>query len=159
MSAQPSLFADLTPAEILGLPGFAEAVTLYLTPPKRECLTSWSLLTAYLLRQSRGAGTETFRVLFLDHRNQLIADEVMGRGTINHAPVYPREVTKRALALDAGSVILTHNHPAGDPKASRPDIEMTHKIVEALKPFGISVHDHVITAGGQAVSMRSQGIF
>ena len=90
------------------------------------------------------AEKEQFRVLFLDKRNQLIADELQQTGTVDHTPVYPREVVKRALELSATAMILVHNHPSGDPTPSHADIEMTAAIVEVAKPLGIAVHDHII---------------
>jgi len=90
------------------------------------------------------ADKEQFRVLFLDKRNQLIADEVQQTGTVDHTPVYPREVVKRALELSATALILVHNHPSGDPTPSRADIQMTQAIVEVALPLGIAVHDHII---------------
>jgi len=101
------------------------------------------------------ADKERFRVLFLDKRNQLIADEVQGVGTVDHTPVYPREVVKRALELSATAVILVHNHPSGDPTPSRADIDMTKQIVEVAKPLGISVHDHIIVGRSGHVSFKS----
>ena len=90
------------------------------------------------------AAREEFRVLFLDKRNRLIADEVQGRGTVDHTPVYPREVARRALELSATAIILAHNHPSGDPTPSGPDIRMTRDIISTLDPLGVFVHDHVI---------------
>jgi DNA repair protein RadC len=90
------------------------------------------------------ADKEQFRLLFLDKRNQLIADEVQQTGTVDHTPVYPREVVKRALELSATAIILVHNHPSGDPTPSRADIQMTQSIIEVAKPLGIAVHDHII---------------
>ena len=101
---------------------------------------------------------EQFRVLFLDKRNRLIADEIQQRGTVDHTPVYPREVAKRALALDATAVILVHNHPSGDPSPSQPDIEMTRQVVEATKAVGIVVHDHVVIGRGEHASFRALGL-
>ncbi len=101
---------------------------------------------------------EQFRVLFLDTRNQLIADEVQQRGTVNHTPVYPREVVKRALELGASAIILVHNHPSGDVTPSRADIEMTKDIVEAAKALKISVHDHLVIGAGEPASFRSLGL-
>ena len=87
---------------------------------------------------------EIFRILFLDKKNQLIKDEVQQTGTVDHTPVYPREVAKRALELSATAIILVHNHPSGDPTPSRADIEMTKTIIDVLAPLGITVHDHII---------------
>jgi len=103
-------------------------------------------------------GTESFRILFLDRRNCLIADEVQLRGTVDHTPVYPREVGKRALELHATAIILVHNHPSGDPTPSRADIEMTRQIVEAAKGVDIIVHEHVIVGHGQHASFKSLGL-
>jgi DNA repair protein RadC len=90
------------------------------------------------------AAREQFRVLFLDRRNHLLADEIQGRGTVDHTPVYPREVARRALELSATAIILAHNHPSGDPTPSAADIRMTREIVGILDPLGVVVHDHVI---------------
>ena len=111
---------------------------------KREVLSSWTAVLEYCRTAMAFATVEQFRILFLDRRNALIADEVQQSGTVDHTPVYPREVVKRALELSATAVILVHNHPSGDPAPSRADIEMTRQIVEVAKPFGISVHDHII---------------
>ncbi len=111
---------------------------------KRVALSSWSSVIDYCRTAMAFADKEQFRVLFLDKRNQLIADEVQQTGTVDHTPVYPREVVKRALELSATAVILVHNHPSGDPTPSRADIQMTQSIVEIARPLGISVHDHLI---------------
>jgi DNA repair protein RadC len=97
-------------------------------------------------------------VLFLDTRNGLIADEVQQTGTVNHTPVYPREVIRRALELSATAIILVHNHPSGDPEPSRADIQMTQTIVDVGKPLGISVHDHVIVGRGGHASLKGLGL-
>jgi DNA repair protein RadC len=110
----------------------------------RRVLSSWSNVLDYCRTAMAFAGKEQLRVLFLDKRNQLIADELQQEGTVDHTPVYPREVVKRALELSATAIILVHNHPSGDPTPSRADIEMTRVIVEVAKPLGISVHDHII---------------
>jgi len=111
---------------------------------KRPALTSWSALLDYCTASMAYNAKEQFRILFLDRKNVLIADEVQGEGTVDHTPVYPREVIKRALELSASAVILVHNHPSGDPTPSRADIEMTSRIAEAASKLGITVHDHVI---------------
>jgi DNA repair protein RadC len=111
---------------------------------KRPLLSSWSNVLDYCRTAMAFADKEQFRILFLDKRNQLIADEVQQVGTIDHTPVYPREVLKRALELSATAIILVHNHPSGDPTPSRADIQMTQSIIDVAKPLGIAVHDHII---------------
>ncbi len=111
---------------------------------KRPVLSSWSSVLDYCRMAMAYADKEQFRLLFLDKRNQLIADEVQQIGTVDHTPVYPREVVKRALELSATAIILVHNHPSGDPTPSRADIQMTQSIIEVAKPLGIAVHDHII---------------
>jgi len=121
----------------------------------RSALTSWSGVLDYL-RLAQGFETrEQFRILFLDKKNQLIADEVQGRGTVDHTPVYVREVVKRALELSATAIILVHNHPSGDPTPSRADIDMTKQIVEAARPLGVTVHDHVIVGRNGHASLEA----
>jgi DNA repair protein RadC len=110
----------------------------------RKVLSSWSAVIDYCRASMAFAEKEQFRVLFLDKRNQLIADELQQKGTVDHTPVYPREVVKRALELSATAVILVHNHPSGDPTPSRADIQMTRQIVDVAKPLGIEVHEHII---------------
>ncbi|WP_333795559.1 RadC family protein [Hyphomicrobium sp.] len=107
-------------------------------------LSSWAQLMDYLRAAQGFAPREQFRILFLDKKNRLIADEVQGVGTVDHTPVYVREVVKRALELSATAIILVHNHPSGDPTPSRADIDMTRLIIQAARPLGIAVHDHVI---------------
>jgi DNA repair protein RadC len=111
---------------------------------RRPALSSWSAVLDYCRAAMAFADKEQFRVLFLDKKNQLIADEVQGTGTVDHTPVYPREVLKRALELSATAIILVHNHPSGDPTPSQADIQMTQGIVDVAKPLGIAVHDHII---------------
>ena len=111
---------------------------------KRPVLSSWSSVLDYCRTAQAFADKEQFRVLFLDKRNLLIADEVQQTGTVDHTPVYPREVVKRALELSATALILVHNHPSGDPTPSGADIQMTQAIVDVAKPLGIAVHDHII---------------
>lgn len=111
---------------------------------RRPVLSSWSAVLDYCRTAMAFADREQFRILFLDKRNQLIADEVQQVGTVDHTPVYPREVVKRALELSATAVILVHNHPSGDPTPSRADIQMTQAILEMAKPLGVAVHDHII---------------
>lgn len=111
---------------------------------QKTVLSSWSELLDYCRTAMAYEAKEQFRILFLDKKNQLIADEVQQVGTVDHTPVYPREVVKRALELSSTAVILLHNHPSGDPTPSQADILMTQKIIEVAKPLGIAVHDHII---------------
>ncbi len=110
---------------------------------KRTVLSSWSAVIDYCRAAMAFSDRESFRIIFLDKRNSLIADEVQQTGTVDHTPVYPREVVKRALELSASAVILVHNHPSGDPTPSQADIRMTREIAEAAKPLGVVVHDHI----------------
>ncbi len=110
----------------------------------KPALSSWNQVLDYLRLAQGYDHVEQFRILFLDKKNYLIADEVQGRGTVDHTPVYVREVVKRALEHSATALILVHNHPSGDPTPSRADIDMTKLIIEAARPLGISIHDHVI---------------
>ncbi len=121
---------------------------------KRPALSSWSTVIEYCRTTMAFAETEQFRLLFLDKRNTLIADEVQQTGTVDHTPVYPREVVKRALELGATAVILVHNHPSGDPTPSQADIAMTRQIVEVAKPLGIAVHDHIIVGRDGHASLK-----
>ncbi|WP_081761433.1 DNA repair protein RadC [Methylopila sp. 73B] len=121
---------------------------------KRPVLSSWSAVIDYCRTAMAFEDRERFRILFLDKRNALIADEVQQTGTIDHTPVYPREVVRRALELRATALILVHNHPSGDPTPSRADIEMTKTIVDVGKPLGILVHDHVIVGREGHASFR-----
>lgn len=120
----------------------------------KQVLGSWSSVIKYCHAAMAYETREQFRILFLDKRNVLIADEVQGLGTVDHTPVYPREVVKRALELSATALILVHNHPSGDPTPSRADIEMTKTIMDTAKPLGISVHDHIIIGKDGHVSLK-----
>lgn len=121
---------------------------------RKPSLSSWSDVIGYLTAAQGYETREQFRILFLDKRNQLIADEVQGVGTVDHTPVYVREVVKRALELSATALILVHNHPSGDPTPSRADVDMTKLIVEAAKPLGITVHDHIIVGRNGHASLK-----
>jgi DNA repair protein RadC len=121
----------------------------------RPALSSWAGVLDYLRLAQGFEAREQFRILFLDKRNHLIADEVQGRGTVDHTPVYVREVVKRALELSASAIILVHNHPSGDPTPSRADIDMTRQIVDAAKPLGVAVHDHVIVGRDGHASLKA----
>jgi DNA repair protein RadC len=121
-------------------------------------LSSWPALLDYCHSSMAYHSTEQFRVLFLDCKNVLIADEVQQTGTVDHTPVYPREVVKRALDLGASAIILVHNHPSGDPTPSRADIDMTNQVVAAAQGLGISLHDHIIIGRGGNASFKSLGL-
>ncbi|MCH2457496.1 MAG: DNA repair protein RadC [Henriciella sp.] len=159
------------PADLIKVAGVGETVAAYLkataeigarasreTLAARTVISSWSALTDYVKRELQHEGREQFRVLFLDRKNQLISDEIMGHGTVDHAPVYPREIARRALELQASSLILVHNHPSGDPTPSRADIDMTRAIIDALDALEITVHDHLIAARGGVTSFKAQGL-
>jgi DNA repair protein RadC len=121
-------------------------------------LSNWDRLIDYLMAQLARERVEQFRVLFLDNRNNLLADEAQAHGTVNHTPVYPREVVKRALELHATALILVHNHPSGDPSPSREDIEMTRQVKQAASALAIALHDHVVIGNGKWVSFHQQGL-
>jgi DNA repair protein RadC len=124
----------------------------------RPVLGSWQALLDYCQASMGHNKTEQFRVLFLDRKNVLIGDEIQQRGTVDHTPVYPREVVKRALELGASALILVHNHPSGDPTPSRADIEMTRQIAEAGKSLGIALHDHLVIGKAEHASFKSLGL-
>lgn len=124
----------------------------------RTILNSWQRLLDYLQATMAHERREHFRLLFLNKKNELIADEIQQSGTVDHTPAYPREIMKRALELGATALILVHNHPSGDATPSQADIEMTKLIVAAAKPFSIIVHDHLIIATGGVTSFKSLGL-
>lgn len=125
---------------------------------ERAVLNSWSALIDYLRAGLAGRSRERLHVLYLDKKNRLIRDEIEGEGTVDHAPVYPREILRRALELDASALILAHNHPAGDPTPSVADVEITRQVVEAARPLRIAVHDHVVVGGQDVASFRALGL-
>lgn len=158
-------------ADLVKIDGIGETVAAYLKAiaefqsraareeiRKRPAISSWSALMTYVRTELQHEGREQFRVLFLDRKNQLIADEVLGHGTVDHAPVYPREIARRALELQASSLILVHNHPSGDTTPSRADIDMTREIINVLDPLEITVHDHLIAGTGGVTSFRTGGL-
>jgi DNA repair protein RadC len=158
-------------ADLRQVPGVGEAVALDLKLmqeaalrmgreqlAKRPLISSWSALLAYVRAELAHEAKEQFRVLFLDKKNQLVLDEQLGSGTVDHAPVYPREVARRALELSASAVILLHNHPSGDPAPSSADIDMTRQIIEALKPLRIAVHDHLVVGRDGVASFKALGL-
>lgn len=163
-------FADVlsaAPTALQEVSGVGEAVALHLKlaeatahryardrVPKRSPLSSWEDVIGYCRTVMARESREQFRILFLDKKNALIADEVQQVGTVDHTPVYPREVVKRALELSASAVILVHNHPSGDPTPSRADIDMTRTIVDVAGPLGIVVHDHIVVGRNGHASLR-----
>ena len=124
----------------------------------RPALSSWSALLDYCMAAMARSQTEEFRVLFLDRKNVLVADEVQSKGTVDHTPVYPREIMRRALEHGASSIILVHNHPSGDPTPSRQDIDLTREIAAAAKALKITVHDHLVIGRGGHVSFKAMGL-
>ena len=125
---------------------------------RRTVISSWSALLSYVRVAMQHETREQFRVIYLDRKNQLIADEVASQGTVDHAPVYPREVVRRALEVAASSVILVHNHPSGDPTPSKADVDITQAVVAAARPLGISVHDHLVVGREGVVSFKQKGL-
>ncbi len=121
-------------------------------------ISSWTALLDYVRVNIQHEPREQFRVLFLDKKNQLIVDELMNHGTVDHAPVYPREIMRRAMELSATAVILAHNHPSGDPESSRADIDMTHEVVRAGMVLNVAVHDHLIVGRQGVVSLAQRGL-
>lgn len=148
------------PAVALDLAAMHEATLRVHREPvvRRTVISSWTALLAYVKLALAHEPREQFRVLFLDKKNQLIADEIQNHGTVDHAPVYPREVMRRALELSASNVILVHNHPSGDPTPSHADIDMTRQIVEAGRTLRIGVHDHLVVGREGVASFRSLGL-
>ena len=139
---------------------YAAAQRFLKDPVKQgQLLDSWTAVVDYCRAAMAYEPIEQFRILFLDKRNVLIADEVQQSGTVDHTPVYPREVVKRALELSSTAIILVHNHPSGDPTPSRADINMTKSIVDIAKPLGIAVHDHLIVGKKGHASFRSLKLF
>ncbi|MBS8224949.1 RadC family protein [Vannielia litorea] len=124
---------------------------------EKQVISSWDQLLDYCRTSMGHRETEQFRVLYLDRRNVLIADEEQARGTVDHVPVYPREVVKRALEVNASALILVHNHPSGDPTPSPADIEMTEKVREAAEALGMTLHDHLIVGRATELSFRAEG--
>jgi DNA repair protein RadC len=138
-----------------------EAAALKLSKAKllgRPALSSWEAVLDYCAAAMARAETEQFRIIFLDRKNTVIAEEVHQRGTVDHTPVYAREVVKRALELGASALILVHNHPSGDPTPSRADIAMTREVVAAAKALNIAVHDHLVVSRGGHASFKALGL-
>jgi DNA repair protein RadC len=158
------------PARLAAIKGVGEAVVIELKVIEaaaqrmarakvmnRPVLSSWDALVDYCHTAMAHRATEQFRILFLDRKNVLIADEEQARGTVDHVPVYPREVVKRALELNASALILVHNHPSGDPTPSDADVSMTIQIQDAAKVLGLTLHDHLIIGKSRELSFRAQG--
>jgi DNA repair protein RadC len=158
-------------ARLLEIPGVGDAVVNQLKIVEaaaarlaqtrvigRPALSSWAALLDYCMAAMARAPSEEFRILFLDRKNVLIADEVQARGTVDHTPVYPREIVKRALDHGASAIILVHNHPSGDPTPSKADIAMTREVAAAAKALGIAIHDHLVIGRSGHASFKSLGL-
>jgi DNA repair protein RadC len=152
--------AGLGPAGIAALKSVREAALRLMRSELRQrpVVGSWEKLVDYCTAHIAHGSVEEFHILFLDRKNVLIKHEQQQRGTIDHTPVYPREVVKRALELQASALILVHNHPSGDPTPSRADIAVTRDIVKAAAPLGVTVHDHLIIGRGRHTSLRDLGL-
>jgi DNA repair protein RadC len=159
------------PARLLEIPGVGDAVVSQLKIVEaaaqrlakgkimgRPALSSWAALLDYCMAAMARSQNEEFRVLFLDRKNVLVADEVQSKGTVDHAPVYPREILRRALEQGASALILVHNHPSGDPTPSRADIDMTREIAAAAKALKIAVHDHLVIGRNGHASFKALGL-
>ncbi|MCZ6605164.1 MAG: DNA repair protein RadC [Alphaproteobacteria bacterium] len=159
------------PDELTAVPGVGEAAMVALKVARaaglrlarreiidRPLLSAWEHVLDYCRAQLAHEKTERFHLLFLDRKNCLIADEIQQRGTVDHTPVYPREVVKRALELGATALILVHNHPSGDPTPSQDDIDITKAVIDAAAPLNIAVHDHVVIARTGEASLKSLGL-
>ncbi len=158
--------ADLRRVDGLGEAGAAALKTVHAAALRlaraeimdQPVLGNWDRLMEYLTAVLAREKIEQFRILFLDARNRLLADEAQARGTVNHTPVYPREVVKRALELHATALILVHNHPSGDPTPSRADLDMTMEIQAAARALSVVLHDHVVVGNGRWLSFRREGL-
>jgi len=156
LKAVPGM-GDASVATVLAVRA-AAACFLKAEVKEREIISSWQALIDYCAAQAGFAESEEFRLLFLDRKNALIADERQQRGTVDHTPVYPREVVKRALELNASALIMVHNHPSGDTTPSKADIDMTRAVAKALTAVGIALHDHLVIGRGRHSSFRSLGL-
>jgi DNA repair protein RadC len=158
-----------SPGDLLGIDGLGEAgiAALKLVQAAalrmlkyelaaQPVLSSWDRLIAYLRASMEHERSEQFRILFLDSRNRLLADEVQGHGTVNHAPAYPREIVKKCLQHNATALILAHNHPSGDPAPSREDVAITEAISRAVQTVGVTVHDHIVVGRQRWLSFRQE---
>jgi len=162
---------NATPTELQGVKGISETTAIALKSVQagahrllrqdiigRPVLNTWPRLRDYCNATMALESREHFRLLFLNKKNELIADEIQQSGTVDHTPAYPREIMKRALELGATALILVHNHPSGDPKPSQADVDMTNDIIAAARTFDIVVHDHLIVATGGITSFKSMGL-
>ena len=160
-----------TPERLMDVKGVGETAAAYVRAANllmqkaaseqvqdRPVISNWAALLNYVKLKLRHEKSEQARVIYLDRKNKLIADEIVGRGTVDHAPVYPREIARRALELSASAIILVHNHPSGDPTPSRADIDLTREIERALAPLDIKVHDHLVVGASETVSMKAKGL-
>jgi DNA repair protein RadC len=146
---------ETTIANLKVIRAAAQRLTRDTIETDKPILSSWQSLIDYCKTQMAHERIEQFRVLFLDKKNRLIADEVQQRGTIDHTPVYPREVIKRTLELSATALILVHNHPSGDPSPSSADVQMTRQITDIARPLGILLHDHIIIGRNGHASLKA----
>ncbi len=159
------------PERLMEIDGIGEATAAYVRATNllmqraagdavkdKPVISNWAALLNYVKLKLRHEKSEQARVIYLDRKNKLIADEVAGRGTVDHAPIYPREIARRALELSASAVILVHNHPSGDPTPSRADIDLTRDIERALAPLEIRLHDHLVVGSSETVSMKAKGL-
>lgn len=160
-----------TPEQLQAVPGISETAAVALKAVQASALrllrqemtgapvlSSWQKLLDYLHATMAHEKKEHFRLLFLNKKNELIADEIQGSGTVDHTPAYPREIIKRALELSATALVLVHNHPSGDSTPSQADVDMTNAIMAAAAPFSITVHDHLIVSRGGIVSLKGMGL-
>jgi len=163
LSAPPQQLAEVKGLKEAGIVAIkaAQAAALRLAKAEameRPVMASWQKVLDYCRASMAYDSRESFRLLFLDRKNRLIADEVQQRGTIDHTPVYPREVVGRALELGAAALIMVHNHPSGDATPSRADIEMTEAVKSAAEKLGIALHDHIVIGGDGHASMKGMGL-
>lgn len=162
---------NASPADLAGVSGISETTAIAIKAVQaaahrmmkqdvmgRPVLNSWQRLMDYLHATMAHEQREHFRLLFLNKKNELIADEIQQSGTVDHTPAYPREIMKRALELSATAIILVHNHPSGDPTPSQADVDMTNAIINAAKPFNIVIHDHLIVSKNDITSFKTMGL-
>ena len=149
--------SDTTATTILSIKAAAMRLTRQ-DLENKPILSSWAQLVAYCSAEMGHEKTEQFRVIYLNRKNHLLADEILQTGTVDQAAVYPREVVKRGLDLGATAMILVHNHPSGDPTPSQEDVDITQAIIDASKVMGLTVHDHIIVSSSGHSSLRNSGL-